>query len=51
MIGKKIVEEVVEVWMVLEYEFDEVVVEEILQLLYYVQVMMFVKGFSLQDVY
>lgn len=50
VIGKKIVEEVVEVWMVVEFQSDDEIVVEIFQLFYYLQVMMFVKGFLFDDV-
>ncbi len=50
-IGKKIVEEVAEVWMAAEYESDEATAEEVSQLLYHVQVLLLAKGLSLDDVY
>ena len=50
-IGKKIVEEAAEVWMAAEHQSTEETAEEISQLLYHLQVMMVVKGITLDDVY
>ena len=50
-IGKKIVEEAAEVWMAAEHEGTERTAEEISQLLYHLQVLMLVRGLSLEDVY
>ncbi|MGR6614272.1 phosphoribosyl-ATP diphosphatase [Kocuria rhizophila] len=50
-IGKKVVEEAAEVWMACEHETHEEAAEEISQLLYHLQVMMIVKGMTLEDVY
>jgi phosphoribosyl-ATP pyrophosphohydrolase len=50
-IGKKIVEEAAEVWMACEFETDDAAAEEISQLLYHLQVMMYRKNISLDDVY
>ena len=50
-IGKKIVEEAVEVWMSAEYESDGNLAEEISQLLYHLQVLMLARGIDVDDVY
>ncbi len=50
-IGKKIVEEAVEVWMAAEYESKADLALEISQLLYHLQVMMVAKEVSLDDIY
>lgn len=50
-IGKKVVEEAAEVWMAAEHESDERTAEEISQLLYHLQVLMLVRGLTLDDVY
>lgn len=50
-IGKKIVEEAAEVWMAAEYQSNAEAAEEISQLLYHTQVLMLVKGITLDDVY
>ncbi|MCS6710670.1 phosphoribosyl-ATP diphosphatase [Brachybacterium sp. EF45031] len=50
-IGKKIVEEAAEVWMACEHESHDDAALEISQLLYHLQVMMLVKGITLEDVY
>ena len=50
-IGKKVVEEAGEVWMVAEYEGREKTAEEISQLLYHLQVMMIANDLELEDVY
>ena len=50
-IGKKVVEEAVEVWMAAEYEGREKTAEEISQLLYHLQVMMIANDLELEDVY
>jgi phosphoribosyl-ATP pyrophosphohydrolase len=50
-IGKKIVEEAAEVWMAAEHEGADRAAEEILQLLYHLQVLMIAKGLTLDDVY
>ncbi|CAN5287153.1 phosphoribosyl-ATP diphosphatase [soil metagenome] len=50
-IGKKIVEEAAEVWMVAEYQSDEETAEEISQLLYHLQVLMVAKGLTPADVW
>lgn len=50
-VGKKIIEEAAEVWMAAEYEDDEDLALEISQLLYHLQVLMLVRGISIDDVY
>ncbi len=50
-IGKKLVEEAAESWMVAEHEGADRAAEEISQLLYHAQVMMIAKGIALEDVY
>lgn len=50
-VGKKLVEEAAESWMAAEHEGPARAAEEISQLLYHAQVMMFAAGVSLQDVY
>ena len=50
-VGKKVVEEAAEVWMAAEHESPERAAEEISQLLYHLQVLMLVRGLSLEDVY
>jgi phosphoribosyl-ATP pyrophosphohydrolase len=50
-VGKKIIEEAAEVWMAAEYEDDEDLALEISQLLYHLQVLMLVRGISIEDVY
>ncbi|WP_312887055.1 phosphoribosyl-ATP diphosphatase [Actinocrinis puniceicyclus] len=50
-IGKKIVEEAAEVWMAAEHEDAARTAEEISQLLYHLQVLMFARGVSLDEVY
>ena len=50
-IGKKVVEEAAESWMAAEHEGPERAAEEISQLLYHLQVLMLVRGLSLEDVY
>ncbi len=50
-IGKKVIEEGGEVWMAAEYEGREKTAEEISQLLYHLQVMMYACDLSLDDVY
>lgn len=50
-VGKKVVEEAAEVWMAAEHEGVDRAAEEIAQLLYHVQAMMFASGVSLDDVY
>lgn len=50
-IGKKIVEEAVEVWMASEYESREQAAEEISQLIYHLQTMMLALGLDLKDIY
>lgn len=50
-IGKKIVEEASEVWMAAEYEGKEKTAEEISQLLYHLQVMMYANDLTLEDIY
>ena len=50
-IGKKILEEAVEVWLAAEHESDEALAEEISQLIYHVQTLMLARGLTLDDVY
>jgi len=50
-IGKKVVEEAAESWMVAEHEGPERAAEEISQLLYQAQVLMIATGLDLNDVY
>ncbi len=50
-IGKKVLEEAGEVWMAAEHESAERTAEEISQLLYHLQVLMLVRGLTLDDVY
>jgi len=49
-VGKKILEEAGEVWMAAEHESREETCQEISQLLYHIQVLMLVKGLSLEDI-
>ncbi|MBA2699031.1 MAG: phosphoribosyl-ATP diphosphatase [Nocardioidaceae bacterium] len=50
-IGKKLLEEAAESWMAAEHESDERLAEELSQLLYHAQVLMLVRGLTLEDVY
>jgi phosphoribosyl-ATP pyrophosphohydrolase len=50
-VGKKVVEEAAEAWMAAEHESSQRAAEEISQLLYHVQVLMLVRGVTLDDVY
>ncbi len=50
-IGKKILEEVGEVWLAAEHESDEALAEEISQLIYHLQTLMLARGLSINDVY
>ena len=50
-IGKKVVEEVAEVWMAAEHETRDAAALEISQLLYHLQVMMIALDLDLKDVY
>jgi phosphoribosyl-ATP pyrophosphohydrolase len=50
-VGKKVVEEAAEAWMAAEHESSQRAAEEISQLLYHVQVLMLVRGLTLDDVY
>ena len=50
-IGKKILEEAGEVWLAAEHESDEALAEEISQLIYHLQTLMFARGLSINDVY
>ena len=50
-LGKKILEEAGEVWLAAEHEDDESLADEISQLLYWTQVMMILRGLTLDDVY
>ena len=50
-IGKKVVEEAAEAWMAAEHESADRAAEEVSQLLYRVQVLMLVRGLTLDDVY
>jgi phosphoribosyl-ATP pyrophosphohydrolase len=50
-IGKKILEEAVEVWLAAEHESDEQLSEEISQLIYHLQTMMLARGLTLNDIY
>lgn len=49
--GKKVVEEAAEAWMAAEHESRQRAAEEVSQLLYRVQVLMLVRGLTLDDVY
>jgi len=49
--GKKVVEEAAESWMAAEHESAQRAAEEVSQLLYRVQVLMLVRGLTLDDVY
>ncbi len=49
--GKKVVEEAAEAWMAAEHESADRAAEEVSQLLYRVQVLMLVRGLTLDDVY
>ncbi|MBA2416835.1 MAG: phosphoribosyl-ATP diphosphatase [Geodermatophilaceae bacterium] len=49
--GKKVVEEAAETWMAAEHESTQRAAEEVSQLLYRVQVLMLVRGLTLDDVY
>ena len=49
--GKKIIEEAGEVWLAAEHESNEALATDICQLLYRLQVLMFARGVSLDDVY
>ena len=50
-IGKKVVEEAAEVWMAAEHESADRAAEEISQLLYHLQVLMLIRGLTLDDLY
>ena len=50
-IGKKIVEEAAEVWMVSEYQTLDETAEEMSQLIYHVQTMMVKLGLTPDDIY
>lgn len=50
-IGKKVVEEAAEVWMAAEHESADRAAEEISQLLYHLQVLMLIRGLTLDDIY
>ena len=50
-VGKKVVEEAAEAWMAAEHESTARAADEVAQLLYHVQVLMLVRGLSLDDVY
>jgi phosphoribosyl-ATP pyrophosphohydrolase len=50
-VGKKVVEEAAEAWMAAEHESADRAADEIAQLLYQVQVLMFSRGITLDDVY
>lgn len=49
--GKKVLEEAGEVWLAAEHESDENLSLEISQLLYRIQILMLIRGISLNDVY
>lgn len=50
-VGKKVVEEASEAWMACEHENKERAAEEISQLLYQAQLLMFAAKVDIQDVY
>ena len=50
-IGKKIIEEAVEVWIAAEYQSNDELALEISQLIYYLQVLAKARGISLEDIY
>ena len=50
-IGKKIVEEVAEVWMAAEFQSKDQAATEISQLLYHIQVLMLALDLDLEDIY
>lgn len=50
-VGKKVVEEASEAWMACEHEDKERAAEEISQLLYQAQLLMFAAKVDIQDVY
>ena len=50
-IGKKILEEAGEVWLAAEHESDAALAEEISQLLYHLQTLMFARGLTINDIY
>lgn len=50
-VGKKVIEEAAEAWMAAEFESEDRAAEEIAQLLYHAQVLMLVRGISLDAVY
>ena len=50
-IGKKILEEAGEVWLVAEHESDEALAEEISQLIYHLQTLMLARGLTINDIY
>jgi len=50
-IGKKIIEEAGEVWLAAEHESNEALAQEISQLLYHLQTLMFARGLTLDDIY
>ena len=50
-IGKKILEEAGEVWLAAEHESDQALAEEISQLIYHLQTLMFARGLTLNDIY
>ena len=49
--GKKLLEEAGEVWLAAEHESNEALALEISQLLYRIQVLMFTREISLEDIY
>ncbi len=50
-VGKKILEEAGEGWIVAEHESDDALAGEISQLMYWTQVLMLARGLTLDDVY
>ena len=50
-IGKKVLEEAGEVWLAAEHESDQALAEEISQLIYHLQTLMFARGLQPSDIY